>query len=178
MPPTHRIDFRPTDPQEKKIAVLAVISFNDANSVPFSRIKVSEYFGIHERTARKWCADGATATASTSTSRPAQGSDNNPENQGSKGIKRARSEDIMAEILSASVTSGPHKSQKPGQNGGQGRKKRKADLKQEVLTPTPPPPQQLLTPPRRKISQPRKRRQTESTESSIHGWNSEECGEV
>jgi hypothetical protein len=168
MPPSHSINFRPTDVKEKKTAILAVISFNDANSVPFSRTKVSEYFGIHERTVRAWCAAAAASTSasgSTLASGPAQQPNNAVKQQPSRSIKRARSEDEMAELLSASIKSDPHKTQNAARNGAQSQKKRKVE--DEVSSASPPLPPQLLTLPRGKTVQSRKRRHTESTGPSV-----------
>jgi hypothetical protein len=170
-PSSHTIDFRPTDVNQKKIALLAVVSFNDANNVPYNRGKLYEYFDINVRTAQKWCA---AASASASAPGAAQQPGNAPEGTGPRGIKRDRLEDAIDAPSSASAKSGSQQQpavparQHASQNGAQGRKKRKA--KDEVASVSPPPPR-LLTMRRQNIAQPRKQRnshsghQTEGTES-------------
>jgi hypothetical protein len=170
MRPSHSIDFRPTDIKEKKLAILSIISFNNAYGVPFSRINLSEYFGINERTVRTWCAAAASNAPADSATEPAQQPGHASKNTGTRGIKRSHSEDAIAELLSSTVKSGDQKSsagsrQNAVRNSAQGQKKRK--VKEEAVTSSPPPPQQLLTPPRRNISQPRQRRRRESTEASF-----------
>lgn len=154
MPPSHCINFRPTDPKEKKIAILAVISFNDACPVPYSKSKVSEYFGVNERTTRKWCAEAAATMAS----QPAQQPETTPDSTEGRGIKRSRSEVGEAEVQPASISSGSHNGQKATRKAAQGQKKRKTNVKNEAVTPSPSPPEQLLTPPRRNASQRKKQR--------------------
>jgi hypothetical protein len=175
MRPSRSLDFRPTDAKEKKIAILAVISFNDANSVPYSRGKLCEYFGINERTVRKWSAAVASTAASTSTppSGPAQQPENAPKQPAPRGVKRARSEDVMSELLSSTVKPSPHQPataashQYAGRNGAQSQKKRKAtDEVSSASPPPPPPPPHWLAPPGREISWPRKQGPTESAEPS------------
>jgi hypothetical protein len=170
MRPSHSIDFRPTDIKEKKLAILSIISFNNAYGVPFSRINLSEYFGINERTVRAWCAAAASNAPATSATEPAQQPDHASKNTGPRGIKRSHSEDAIAELLSSTVKSGAQKSsagsrQNVGRNSAQSQKKRQ--VKEEAVTLSPPPPRQLLTPPRRNISQHRQRCQRKSTEASF-----------
>ncbi len=162
MPPSNPVKFRPADPKEKKIALLAIISFNDTYHVPYSRGKVSEYLEINERTARKWVADSAAAASA----RPAARSETTEQDVGPRGMKRARSEDNMADLLSSTVKSRSHKSSAaPHQNA---RRNNGPPAKEEVVAPSPLlfPPKQQLTPPLRKIRQPKTRRQRARTEGS------------
>lgn len=173
-PPSRSLDFRPTDIKEKKIALLAVISFIDANTAPYSRGKLYEYFDVNERTARKWIE----AYTSASPTQQAPHPDNAPTNVGPRGTKRSHSEDVIAELLSSTVKSSCEKPSAASRQkaGGQGQKKRK--MKEEASTPSPSPPQQLLTPPRRKISQPRKRRQNTESSFDFGVEDSDECVEA
>jgi hypothetical protein len=182
MAPAKSVEFRPANSNEKRIAILAVVAFNDANGITnYSRPKVAEFYGVHERTARKWCAAATSSSTSTSSLLLAQ----EPEDNGSAGLKREKSVEFKEEPTSAPASSlAPNQPQpaapkrkNPVRNDGRGRKKLKSIVEHLaerdssaspplLATPSPAysssssptPPQQLLTPPGRKMAQVKSRR--------------------
>lgn len=150
--------------EKTKIEVAAVVGFNNAHGITYSKSQLANYFGVTTQSLRNWFP-----VVSSRASQPSQRPESASDEIKSPVKKRSRSEDPTEEYSSA--LSSPHQStapvrQNPVQNGGQGRKKLKMILEDEVSsvsppplssTSSPPPQQKLLTPPRRKIFQPWRR---------------------
>jgi hypothetical protein len=158
------------DYKGKRAMIGGVISFNDANGVHYSKIKLFKHFGIDVTTGYRWFP-----IASGAKSGPRQKVENITNGQ---GLKRTRSEDQDDEISALKAepdepTTPPR--QNPIRNGGRDRKKLKAIVKgmteQASVASTPPPPisppstdgvsspapsRQHLTPPKGKRGRPKK----------------------
>lgn len=189
--PGRSAGFDKTEYDKRKDAVTAVIDFNDAHHVPYSKTALYKYYGIGVSTGQKWFSGGATVSF-----RKTQQSENIPNENKSPSLKRSRSEDPAEET--PLIKTDPHESpatirQNPLRNSGRDGKKLKSLVVEDVTeraasVPTPPPisppstadaspprppPRQLLTPPRAKMGGPRKRVESRSGhESPAYG----ECG--
>jgi hypothetical protein len=178
------------DYEKTKAAIAAVVGFNDAHDVKYSRVQLANYFGITTRSLSNWFPVG-----SSRKSQAVQGKSTQKEAK-SPGQKRPRSEDPTEGIPSASSSQQPvtPPRQNPIRNGGRGRKKLKMMLEDEISTASSTPPlscpsgsssfpphEELVTPPNRKNAQPGKRagskrsHQAEDEEEAVkregEGWD-------
>lgn len=163
--------FDATEFKKRIDAVAAVVDFNDAHNVPYSKITLYKYYGIGKRTGSKWFSGGATMSFRK------QPGDKSP------SLKRSRSEDPADEIplIKTDPDEAPTvRRQNPLRNGGRDREKLKAIVQElterasSVSTPSPmsppptadasspPPPRQLLTPLKAKRARRGKRFESQS----------------
>jgi hypothetical protein len=160
--------FSGIDYEKTKAAVAAVVGFNEAHGVSYSRVQLAKHFGITTQSLRNWFP-----ASSSKISQSIHGTEDRKNEGGSVGQKRARSEgptDVAPSAVTASQQSTAPSRQNPVRNGGRGRKRLKRMLEDEedmpasspppLSSPSPtdsyyPPPEQPLTPPKRKIYNPR-----------------------
>jgi hypothetical protein len=104
------------DFEKKKIAISAVISFNDAQRISYSKMKLFEYFGISRAAGYNWISTGSlTRFQGVRVKR------NPPKKEvGTTVVKRSTSEEATDQVVSL-----PTIRKNPIRNGGRGRERLK-----------------------------------------------------
>jgi hypothetical protein len=109
--------------EAKKIAISAVIRFNDAHNVSYRKLSLFEFFGVSKSTGFKWVAEGSLSTF--------QGGHNTPKTKEPKtdGINRSASDEEAERIAS----SPPPIRKNPVRNGGRGRERLKSLILEDMV---------------------------------------------